>query len=299
MFFSPVLATDYLNIFFSILVEALPFVTLGVLVSGALTAFIKDEWLLKIIPKNFFGHIVIAFLGCVFPVCECGNVPVARRLIEKGLPVSQAITFLLAAPVVNPIVILSTAAAFRFAPEVIYLRVGLSLAIALITGWVVSLHKNPASLLNQDVAAACEHHHELPHGWQTKLQTFLATIRHEIIEMTTALVFGATVAALTTALSRSTLTSLAHTPLLATVVMMALALMMSICSTVDAFVALGYFGRFPLSSILAFLVFGPMIDFRVISMLRTTFRWRLILMMAVLVGEMVLIASVGLNFLGR
>lgn len=294
------LVSDYLTIFFSILVEALPFVTLGVLVSGVLTIFIKDEWILKFLPRNrLLSHVAIAFLGFVFPVCECGNVPVARRLIEKGLPVPQAITFLLAAPVLNPIVILSTYVAFRFAPEILYLRVGISFLIAVITGLIVSYYKNPESLLTDAVAKECAHHHHLPHGATRKVHVFFETIQHEILEMAGALIVGASIAAITTTLSRGTVLSIAQTPLLATLAMMFLALIMSICSTVDAFVALGYYGRFPMSSVLAFLIFGPMIDFRVISMLKTTFKWKLIITMTLLVAEMIIISSVMLNFFGR
>ncbi len=292
--------SDYLTIFFSILIEAIPFVTLGVIVSSLLTAFVKDEWLLKMIPKQkFLGHLVIAFFGCVFPVCECGNVPVARRLIEKGLPVSQAVTFLLAAPVINPIVIISTYIAFRFAPEVVVLRVAISFVIAIVTGLVVSLHKHPENLLTESVAEACHHHHEPPKFLNEKISVFLGTVRHEVLEMTTALLLGATIAAITTTLSRETIVAIAQTPLLATLAMMILALVMSICSTVDAFVALGYLGRFPVSALLAFLIFGPMIDLRVISMLKTTFRWKFIFMIVVLVSEMIIISSIVLNFFGR
>lgn len=300
VFTFPPFFTDYFTVFFAILIEAVPFITLGVLVSGFLTVFIRDEWLLKLIPKQaFFAHLTVAFLGFLFPVCECGNVPVARRLITKGLPVSQAVTFLLAAPVINPVVILATYTAFHFAPEVVYLRVGISLFIALTTGLIVSRFSDQEELLTTTVVEQCGVHDHFPESFKEKIATFLSTTRQEVFEMTSSLLVGAAIASATTNLPRNMIISIAHNPLLAALAMMTLALVLSICSTVDAFVALGYVGKFPTSAILAFLIFGPMIDFRVISMMRTTFKWKLVLTIFMVVAEMVLSISILLSFLGK
>lgn len=283
---------DYLTVLLAVVVEAVPFVVLGTFVSGLLAVFVRDEWLVKLIPKNvILGHVSIAFLGFFFPVCECGNLPVAKRLVQKGLSVPQAITFLLAAPVLNPIVILSTYVAFRFAPEMVFARVGLSFLIAVLTGLLVRTLGDADQMLTESLHDACEHHERFPETRQEKFQVFVRTFRGEVIEMLQALAFGGAIAAFTTLLPREVIGSLAQSPLLAILAMMLLALIMSICSTVDAFVALGYVGTFPMSAVLGFLVFGPMIDFRAISLMRTAFRWPVVLCIISTVSLLVLLAT--------
>ncbi len=129
-----------LTVFLSLIVEAIPFLLLGVFVSSILLLFVDEQRLIAVMPKNpFLGAIAGGLLGFLFPVCECGNVPVARRLLLQGVPVPVAISFLLAAPTINPIVIWATWTAFRDQPEIVVLRVVFSLAIATIVGWVFSI----------------------------------------------------------------------------------------------------------------------------------------------------------------
>ena len=141
------------TLFLSLLVEAIPFLLLGVFLSSALLSFIDESRLINKIPKNpILGAWIGSCIGFLFPVCECGNVPVARRLLMQGVPSSVAISFLLAAPTINPIVIWSTWVAFGDRPEIVILRVVFSLLIATFIGWVFSLQKNPQSLLQPALA---------------------------------------------------------------------------------------------------------------------------------------------------
>jgi len=144
-----------LTLFFSLLVEALPFLILGVLFSSALLLFMDERWLIAVVPRNpLLASLAGSLIGFLFPVCECGNVPVARRLIVQGAPSAMAIGFLLAAPTVNPIVFWATWTAFRDQPEIVFLRVGLTLLIATIIGWVFSTQKDIRPLLQPAVARA-------------------------------------------------------------------------------------------------------------------------------------------------
>jgi uncharacterized protein len=121
------------TLFFSLLVEAMPFLLLGVLLSSSLLFSIREGQLIAKLPKNpFLGAIAGSCIGFLFPVCECGNVPVARRLLLKGVSPAIAISFLLAAPTINPIVIWSTWVAFGDRPQLVIFRVIFSIAIALI-----------------------------------------------------------------------------------------------------------------------------------------------------------------------
>ncbi|HUD20301.1 MAG TPA: permease [Patescibacteria group bacterium] len=294
----PTVFLDSINVFFSIIIEALPFITLGVIVSSLLSTFVSDEALVKFIPKNrILSHVCIALLGFFFPVCECGNIPVARRLIAKGVPVSQTVSFLLAAAI-NPIVLLATFTAFRFSPEVVILRAFITLLIAVLVGLIVSMYGNISDVLTKSVLQECDiyDHHGLT--VQDKLNQISRIFRTETINAMGALVVGAAVAAFVTTLSRNSVASIASTPILATIAMMILAFIMTICSTVDAFVALGYVGRFPLSSVISFMVFGPMINIRSVSLMLTTFKPRFVLIISLLVIQMVLISSVVMNIYG-
>ncbi len=142
------------TLFLSLIVEAIPFLLLGVFFSGILTFFISERQLLRWIPKNpFLGSLFGSCVGFLFPVCECGNVPVARRLLVQGAPPSVAIGFLLAAPTINPIVFWATWTAFRDQPEIVFLRIGLSLMIATLMGWIFSFQKDLTPFLRPSVAA--------------------------------------------------------------------------------------------------------------------------------------------------
>jgi uncharacterized membrane protein YraQ (UPF0718 family) len=137
------------TLFLSLLVEAIPFLLLGVLLSSVLLLLIEDERkLMDALPRNpLLGAIIGSFGGMFFPVCECGNVPVARRLLLQGAPTPVAIGFLLASPTINPIVIASTYIAFRDQPEIVVLRVLFSLGIAVVIGCVFSAQADLRPLL--------------------------------------------------------------------------------------------------------------------------------------------------------
>ncbi|HLF01247.1 MAG TPA: permease, partial [Anaerolineales bacterium] len=140
--------STFTTIFLGIFIEATPFLLLGTLGSGLVEVYFDQNQLHRLIPRNpIAGAIVGSLLGLFFPVCECGVVPLARRLFKKGLPISVGVAFLLAAPVVNPIVIASTAAAFGVGP-ILFLRVGLTLLIAVTTGLVFAAQPRPEKLLN-------------------------------------------------------------------------------------------------------------------------------------------------------
>jgi uncharacterized protein len=129
-----------LTLFLSLLVEAIPFLILGVVVSGLLLFFVNEQKLIAILPRNpLMGAVVGSLIGFLFPVCECGNVPVARRLLSKGVSAPVAIGFLLAAPTINPVVVWATWTAFRDQPEIVVLRMICSFTIATIVGWVFSI----------------------------------------------------------------------------------------------------------------------------------------------------------------
>ena len=128
---------DFCYAFISILPEGVPFVLLGTLLSGLIDQFLPAKFLYRILPKNRGASILVSGLvGLVLPMCECGIVPVIRRLIRKGLSIPSAVTYMLSAPIVNPIVAVSTFMAFKgqSALEMTSLRLGLGYLIAVGVG---------------------------------------------------------------------------------------------------------------------------------------------------------------------
>jgi uncharacterized membrane protein YraQ (UPF0718 family) len=135
-----------LTLFLSLLVEATPFLLLGVLFSSVLAVLVDERALVQRMPKHpALAALSGSLFGCLFPVCECGNVPVARRLLMQGAPSALAIGFLLAAPTVNPIVFWATWVAFRDQPAMVFWRVGLTIIVSVIIGWLFSTQKGSAA----------------------------------------------------------------------------------------------------------------------------------------------------------
>lgn len=262
-------AQSFLLVFSSLLIEAVPFVLLGAVVSAGIEVFV---------PTRFFERLTglprplqlpaAALTGFAFPVCECGSVPVARRLAAKGLSPAAAVTFMLAAPILNPVVIASTFVAYRgrdtLWPMVLG-RAGLGLVAAVAVGWVVA-NKSKAELLRPRTGDH-DHHHE----GETRTAAFFAHLAGDFLFMGRYLVLGAVVAAaLQTFVPQSVVGSVAGTPVVDLLAMMALAFVLSLCSESDAFVAAS-FVQFGAGAQLAFLVFGPMVDTKLGFLYSATF----------------------------
>ena len=332
------------TLFLSLLVEAVPFLLLGVLFSGILQFFVDERKLVRIMPRNaFLGALFGSCLGFLFPVCECGNVPVARRLLMQGVPSSVAIGFLLAAPTINPIVFWATWTAFRDQPEIAFLRVGCSLVIATFVGWVFSFQKDlrpmlqpgvarampipatarspqPAAVAespllqsgtyflgqsNQPLDAAAELQAAAIAATATdkpfayKLNLMLESLIQETRELGGVLILGSALAAVIQVfVPREAVLALGQGPVSSIIAMMMLAAIVSICSTVDAFFALSFSSLFTTGSLLAFLVFGPMIDLKAIGLMLSIFKPRAIFYLFSLAGLLTFLFGLLVNLYG-
>jgi len=328
-----------LTLFFSLLVEAIPFLLLGVLFSSALLLFVDERKLVAAVPRNpFLAALVGSLIGCLFPVCECGNVPVARRLITQGAPASMAIGFLLAAPTVNPIVFWATWTAFRGQPEVVFLRIGFTLLIATLIGWVFSVQADLRPLLQPDVARAApaprlrknakaQNSPLLQSGTfllggsgkaiqlddptaalalmpnpvlskplAERFQMMLDNVVQELRELGGVLILGTAIAAtIQVVIPREMVLSLGQGQITSIIAMMTLAWLVSICSTVDAFFALAFASTFTTGSLLAFLVFGPMVDIKNVALMLTVFRGRAIAYLFILAGQLTFLLTLVVN----
>ncbi len=298
MFPSPV--NDFLVIFFGIFIAGIPFILIGALLSALVEIALSPEKIVSLLPKQrFLKFFSVALLGLVLPVCECGNVPLARRMILKDMAPSLALTFLLAAPVLNPLVIISTLVAFPQEPMFVVWRVLASLGIALIVGMLFTYIPS-SQLLVKKLQNHKDHVHGdscCHEGGHTSIKAsrwsrFWMVTRKEFLEMCGIFLFGALLASsIQLFLPQDFANQVVSSEWLAILVMMLLAFIVSICSNVDAFFALSYAQVFPMSSILAFLVLGPMLDIKAIPMLKSIFRWKPLLIIIALVSSLSFLVS--------
>jgi uncharacterized protein len=327
------------TLFLSLLVEAIPFLLLGVLFSNLLLFFVDERRLIQFLPKNpFLAALAGSSMGLLFPVCECGNVPVARRLLMQGVSPAVAIGFLLAAPTINPIVFWATWTAFRDQPEILLYRIGISLVIATTIAWIFSAQADMRPLLQANVsrmmprprpepvaAMAGEGASLLQSGtyWAgqsasaeelapavlsgadslankplaAKLQLVMESMIQELRELGAVLVIGSAIAAVIQVfVPREWILGLGQGPVTSVLAMMGLAVVVSICSTVDSFFALSFASIFTTGSLLAFLVLGPMVDLKGIGLMLSIFKPRAIVYLFVLAAQMTFLAAVFINF---
>ncbi|GAC1465080.1 MAG: permease [Chloroflexota bacterium] len=297
---------DWISVFLGILVEATPFLLLGVIVSALVQIFVSEDMLLRYVPKNPILSIVPALgIGMLMPVCECGNVAVARRFLAKGVPVSSCIAFLLAAPVLNPVALIATATAFRYQPSMVWMRGGLTFLVAATAGLLIGQWGKGEELLASGLIHGHTHSHEhaIPIGrWGALGSKVEQAVNHagtEFMSMMQVLLFGASIASASQVLlPRSAITGIGSGIVLGIIAMMSLAFVLSICSTVDSFFALSYSNIFPTPALLAFLVFGPMMSMKGIALMLTAFRPRVVFALAAITVELVFVAALLVNLKG-
>ncbi|MCB0207120.1 MAG: permease [Caldilineae bacterium] len=293
----------FVTIFLGIFIEAVPFLLAGSVVAGLIEIFLGRETLHRIVPHQpILAALAGTSMGMVFPVCECGVVPVTRRLYGKGLALPVGIAFLMAAPVINPVVMLSTYAAFGWSPILVG-RIAFTFVIAFSIGLIFQLARrdevllptteHPEDAMDEPPAVSSGEHPTI----RQRLPSALRVAGDDFLDMTRYLVIGCLLAAaMQTLIPQSTLTAIGQGPVTSVIVMLALAFVLSVCSTVDAFVALAFVGTFTPASILAFLVFGPMVDIKSTAMFLGVFQRRKVAYLVLLPFVMALFLGVFLNF---
>jgi hypothetical protein len=289
-------------VFLGIFIEAVPFLLMGTIASGIAEEFISPNGLSRWFPKNrFIAAILGSLVGVFFPVCECGVIPFVRRLLRKGVPLSAGMAALLAVPVVNPIVLASTYAAFGLG-LIFWGRISLSIFIAVATGVILSFYPSINSdrdlPFHQNFTQHPVNHSEKEENVSTRLRRVAVIAVNEFFEMGRFLVFGAIlVALLQTFFSQASLVGIAKGPLLSVLSLQVLAFLLSVCSTVDAFIALSFTGTFTSGSILGFLVFGPMVDIKSLLMYTQVFKPGLVIVLVLLTLVMTLVLGSAVNYL--
>lgn len=288
--------------FLGIFIEAVPFLLLGSFFSGLIEVYIRREDLLRMLPKNpLLATMTGAMMGFVFPACECGVVPVTRRLFTKGLPMSAGIAFLLAAPVMNPIVLASTAIAFGWG-EIVVFRFVITAVVAVSVGMLFAFAARPHETLlpvsfapvrggNFDMKTVSKND-----GFGANFYRALRVASDEFFEMGRFLIIGSLLAAwMQTRVSQGDLLNIGSGAFVSVLVMQALAFVLSLCSTVDAFVALSFLNTFSTGSLVAFLTFGPMVDIKSALMFSGVFKKKIVAYLVIVPFLMTLLIGLWIN----
>ena len=292
------------TIFISIFLEALPFLLLGALLSSIIEVFVSEDFLKKILPKNlFFGLLVTSFVGFIFPVCECAIVPVINKLLKKGVPLHICITLMLSVPIVNATVILSTFYAFLGYAHIFVLRIALGVIIPMVIGYILVLFKKemPAPEIKKaNIDCDCGHDHGSNHDHEienkkvkpaNKFSVFSMkanmVIEHgteEFFETGKFFIIGSFITSVfQTVVPRNIFTGIGGNLFLSIALMMAFAFFLSVCSNTDAFIARSFIGQFTQGSILAFIVFGAMIDLKNSIMLMRVFNKKFVIYLILII----------------
>lgn len=268
---------DFSIIFSSIILDSIPFIIIGSIVSAVIQLFISEELIEKIIPKNsVVGYIGAALIGIIFPVCECAIVPITRRLIKKGVPVGLGITFMLSVPIVNPVVIMSTYYAFYDKQSMVLIRTIGGFACAIIIGIIVNaIQGNEECLakgfLGDDNYCSCGCNSIV--DCDNKLIALIENTNREFMDITRYLILGAALSSMfQIAESKIAFTFITENKVLAIVFMMFLGVALSLCSEADAFVGKSFLETYSFSGVVGFLLIGPMLDLKNLIMLTGAFK---------------------------
>lgn len=262
-------------LFLSILIEAIPFVLIGVFVSSILQIVVPDYKIINLFGKNrWFSFPLAAFMGIFFPVCDCAMAPITARMVKKGIPLSKAVTFMLAAPVVNPVVIISTFYAFPSNHKIVFYRIILGIIVSIITGIIVEMFynkENNIEINNTSSYLSCSsgdigkiYNHGI-------LGTVEAIFKHaglEFLNVSKYVIVGALISATVQKLiPREFFSYIATNNVKSILVMILAAFILSVCANSNAFIARSFQGTFPITSLLAFMIMGPMLDIKNLFML--------------------------------
>lgn len=254
------------TVFVAVCVQAMPFLVLGVLISGAIAAFVPARALRAVLPRGTRLAVPVAGIaGVALPGCECASVPVARRLMQQGVPTPVALTFLLAAPAVNPVVLVATSVAFPTEPRMVLGRFAGALLTATVMGWIWARAGRPEWIAERALRA-------LPNqDGASRWSAFVEVARTDLAEAGGFLVIGGlTAATLNVVVPQSWFGMVGHDWFVGVAVMATLAVVLALCSEADAFVAASL-SALPLVPRLVFLVVGPAVDVKLIALQAGTF----------------------------
>ena len=298
--------SNFTVILISIILEALPFILLGSLASGIIEVFVSEQFICRILSRRgYISMIVASFTGLILPVCECTTVPVSRRLIVKGVPFYAVVTFMVAVPQINLLTIFSTSIAFSYNIKIIFIRILTGFLISLAAGILsVFIFKERGKDLyiegkDENCCYSIVSHspEEVIPLWKKIGKLMEATIDDFFYIGFYFLTGAFCAAAVQTFFPKQILSNMASGEILSIVLMMAASYLLCLCSEANAFIAKSFARQFPLGSVMAFMLFGPMIDLRITFMLHGALRKRVVVKLMLLIISLNFIAALIINFL--
>jgi permease len=296
--------------FTTIMLEAIPFLLLGALISAIIEEFVSEERISKMIPKNrVLGSLVGIFLGLFIPACDCAVIPIAIRLKKKKVPTNVIVSFMLASPIISPVVLLSTFFAFGETekmllfgfemPKLFVYRTIFGVVVALVVGIILDIICKDAVLKEEiyehhhhhhdhEHIHTCNHHHEgcscSNHEKETgpigRVKNIINIMYGDFMGIISYMAVGALLAAtMQILLPISNIGGIVQNKYISTFIMMLLAFALSLCSTSDAFIARTFMNSLSKNSILAFILLGPMIDIKNTILLNKSFNKKFVIVL--------------------
>ena len=296
--------------FTTIMLEAIPFLLLGALISAIIEEFVSEERISKMIPKNrVLGSLAGIFLGLFIPACDCAVIPIAMRLKKKKVPTNVIVSFMLASPIISPVVLLSTFFAFGETekmllfgfemPKLFVYRTIFGVLVALVVGIILDIICKDAVLKEEiyehhhyhhdhEHIHTCNHHHEgcscSNHEKETgpigRVRNIINIMYGDFMGIISYMAVGALLAAtMQILLPISNIGGIVQNKYISTFIMMLLAFALSLCSTSDAFIARTFMNSLSKNSILAFILLGPMIDIKNTILLNKSFNKKFVIVL--------------------
>lgn len=276
---------DFATVFTSIMIDAIPFVIIGSFVSAVIQIYVSSDVIKKFVPRNIIAaYFEMALIGCVMPVCECAIVPIARRLIKKGLPMGLGITFMLAVPIVNPIVIISTYYAFAENMSAVILRTCGGIVISILVGVMVNILCGRNEILKKDYIEEFACNCGCGSNNQKSIKSVIAHTNREFIEITRYLIYGGLLSSLFHVVSSIfNISDKINNNIFSILFMMFLGFALSLCSEADAFVAKSFLNSQGMCGCIGFMLLGPMLDLKNLIILFGTFNKKFVLKLSLIV----------------
>jgi uncharacterized membrane protein YraQ (UPF0718 family) len=281
----PIPFDTIINVFLGILLQAVPFLLIGVLLSSAIGVFVPQRFIESRFPKSLGAGVLAAILASFcLPVCDCASIPIFRSLVKKGIPLPVAVTFMTVTPVINPVVILSTYYAFSGNMAIVVGRICFGIVASTLIGLCFAIRPPKGHILSGGAldklmcSCGCYEDADAVKGLRGKLGLFVRHSQAEFFNVGKYLLIGTFIAAVIQVLGAGVFTGAQNSAGLAvsTVIMMAMAFVLSLCSSSDAIIARSLVNQFPMGAIMGFLVFGPMMDIKNVMMLHSGFTKRFI-----------------------
>lgn len=296
---------NFYNIFVSLIIEGIPFILIGSILSSIIQIIIPEKIIMKIFPRDkILSCITASIAGIFLPICDCGTIPIMKSLIKKGVNIGSAITFMLAAPIVNPICIISTYYAFGGDISVIMYRIILGISISVICGLVISfIFKNDNYIYKdrnyeEEYCSCCICKGNSTIDDRTVKGRIFNIINHstnEFFNVSKYMIFGMFICSILQSTFIKNVGLLPNDERSGLIVMMLLGFILSVCSTSDAFIARGFLNTFSINSVMGFLVAGPMIDLKNLIVLSNFFKRKFIFKLVFIIFMISFILMINFN----